>query len=124
MICTCECHTIGQKFVRTSYPAQACCNCDLEKEAQNLRDFRIMQADIETLKKERDKGVERIKKLENLSDIKKIEDLILNGLNTHLSILKCENRLNKLENQGMDILQDFEKRIDQLEKRKSIVTLI
>jgi len=42
--------------------------------------------------------IQRIEKLENLIDVKKAEQIICDGANLHLTILKFEKRMEELEN--------------------------
>lgn len=52
---------------------------------------------------------QRIVKLEELVDIEKIEKLIWNGFETHASILNCEAKFKKLEEQVKALQQNPEK---------------
>jgi hypothetical protein len=60
----------------------------------------------------------RIEKLEGITDFKKLEECIFNGAQTHLSILKCESEIKKLESNQLDpqICNIISERLDRLEK--------
>jgi hypothetical protein len=67
--------------------------------------------------------IQRIEKLENLIDVKKAEQIICDGANLHLTILKFEKRMKELEDQINAFDEDAEyldslslpKRIERLE---------
>lgn len=61
---------------------------------------------------------ERLQKLENLSDFKKLEACVLDGAQTHLTCLKLEARVKELEENSIRVLDVFKeelmKKIDEV----------
>lgn len=79
---------------------------------------RIME--LEYSDKERNKSYrylrERVEKLENFSDFKKLEECLFNGLQTHLTILNMETRLKELEEWTRSDEDAIYLRLNKLEK--------
>ena len=67
---------------------------------------------------------ERLQKLENLSDFKKLEACVLDGAQTHLTCLKLEARVKELEENSIRVLDVFKeqlmKKIDEVKTSEQV----